>query len=298
MHRKIAMAIMALSLGGCFVLTSLPVWAQQNQHQQQNKGRGQSGGGGNAGAPQGGGRTAAPSVTRAAAPSVTRTATPSVTRKITIPTTATRKITIPTTATRKITTPTTAIRKVTTPTTATRKITTPTTATRKITTPTTATRKITTPTTATGKVTPGVAAKVVTPSGGKAHVVTAGKLRGVPASGAGHATVLGHNYSVWRSGYRVRHGNGWRTFVALRTLTAIAIGSSTYYPYAYITAPQPYCTGLTEDGCQLMWQDVRDDRGRHCKSMRGLLPVAIASENAARSDHRLSHFERRLFSVT
>jgi len=53
MPRKIAMAIMALSLGGCFILTSLPVWAQQNQQHQQNKGKGQSGGGGNAGAPHG-----------------------------------------------------------------------------------------------------------------------------------------------------------------------------------------------------------------------------------------------------
>jgi len=279
MPRKIAMAIMALSLGGCFILTSLPVWAQQNQQQQQNKGKGQTGGGGNAGAPHGGARTATPgathtatpSATHTATPSATRTVTPSATRKVTTPTTATHKVSTTTTATRKVTTRTTATRKVSTPTAATRKVTTPTTATRKVTTrttathkvstPTTATRKVTTPTTAARKVTPGVAPKIVSPSGDKAHVVTAGKLRGVPASGAGKATVLGHNYSVWRSGYRVRHGNGWLTFVALRTLTSIAIGSRHYYPYAYITAPQPYCTGLTEDGCQLMWQDVETIEG-------------------------------------
>jgi hypothetical protein len=221
MPRKIAMAIMALSLGGCFILTSLPVWAQQNQQQQQNKGKGQTGGGGNAGAPHGGVRTATPGATHTATPSATRTVTPSATRKVSTPTTATHKASTTTTATRTVTTPTTAARKVT----------------------------------------PGVAPKIVSPSGDKAHVVTAGRLRGVPASGAGQATVLGHNYSVWRSGYRVRHGNGWLTFVALRTLTSIAIGSRHYYPYAYITAPQPYCTGLTEDGCQLMWQDVETIEG-------------------------------------
>jgi hypothetical protein len=273
MPRKIAMAIMALSLGGCFILTSLPVWAQQNQQQQQNKGKGQTGGGGNAGAPHGGVRTATPGATHTATPSATRKVTTSTTatRKVSTPTTAThkvnttttatRKVTTPTTATRKVSTTTTATRKVTTPTTATRKVNTRTTATRKVSTTTTATRKVTTPTTAARKVTPGAAPKIVSPSGEKAHVVTAGKLRGMPASGAGQATVLGHNYSVWRSGYRVRHGNGWLTFVALRTLTSIAIGSRHYYPYAYITAPQPYCTGLTEDGCQLMWQDVETIEG-------------------------------------
>ena len=34
------------------------------------------------------------------------------------------------------------------------------------------------------------------------------------------------------------------------------IGSGTYYPYAYISAAQPYCDGLTEEGCHLMWQEV------------------------------------------
>jgi len=86
-------------------------------------------------------------------------------------------------------------------------------------------------------------------------------LRGMPVRGAGRATIRGHNFSVWRSGYRVRHGGGWRTFIALSALSAIAVGSSSYYPYAYISAPQPYCEGLTEDGCQLMWQEVETIEG-------------------------------------
>ena len=40
-----------------------------------------------------------------------------------------------------------------------------------------------------------------------------------------------------------------------------AIGSSQYYPYAYVSAPEPYCEGLTEDGCELMWQEVETIEG-------------------------------------
>ena len=112
-----------------------------------------------------------------------------------------------------------------------------------------------------GVVTPKAAAKIVTPSGDNAHVVTAGKFRNMPIRGAGQTIIRGKNFSVWRSGYRVRHGSRWRTFVALSVLSAIVIGSSDYYPYAYISAPQPYCEGLTEDGCQLMWQEVQTVEG-------------------------------------
>ena len=103
------------------------------------------------------------------------------------------------------------------------------------------------------------APRVVTPKG--TRTVTASRLRGVPTQGVSSAVISGHNYSAWRSGHRVRHGRGWRTFVALSALGAIAIGSSEYYSYAYITAPENYCEGLTEDGCELMWQDVETIEG-------------------------------------
>ena len=123
-----------------------------------------------------------------------------------------------------------------------------------------ASRKVVAPA-ATGRkvVSPAVAPRVVTPRG--ARTVTASRLRGVPARGAGRTAIRGHNYSVWRSGYRIRHGSGWWTFVALSTLGAIAIDSNEYYPYAYISAPEDYCEGLTEDGCELMWQDVETIEG-------------------------------------
>jgi hypothetical protein len=83
----------------------------------------------------------------------------------------------------------------------------------------------------------------------------------VPARGAGRTVIRGQNYSAWRSGYRIRHGSAWWTFVALSTLGAIAIDSNEYYPYAYISAPEDYCEGLTEDGCELMWQEVQTIEG-------------------------------------
>jgi len=108
-------------------------------------------------------------------------------------------------------------------------------------------------------VSPAAAPRVVTPRG--TRTVTASRLRAVPARGAGRVVIRGQNYSAWRSGYRVRHGSGWWTFVALSTLGAIAIGSNQYYPYAYLSAPERYCEGLTEDGCELMWQEAETIEG-------------------------------------
>jgi hypothetical protein len=117
------------------------------------------------------------------------------------------------------------------------------------------------PGTTTGRkvVSPTASPRVITPRGTRA--VTASRLRGVPTRGVRGTVIRGHNYSAWRGGHRVRYGSGWRTFVALSALGAIAIGSSQYYPYAYISAPESYCEGLTEDGCELMWQQVETVEG-------------------------------------
>jgi hypothetical protein len=108
---------------------------------------------------------------------------------------------------------------------------------------------------------PKAAHKTFTPRGAKSHVVIAARIRGVPARGVGRTAISGRNYSVWRSGYRVRRGGNWRTFVALGTLGALTIGAAEYYPYAYIEAPQDYCDGLTEDGCQLVFDDIETMEG-------------------------------------
>jgi hypothetical protein len=112
---------------------------------------------------------------------------------------------------------------------------------------------------ATPKATTRSASRVITPRGTRA--VTASRLRSAPARGAGRTVIRGQNYSVWRSGYRVRRSGGWRTFVALSTLSAIMIGSNEYYPYAYVTAPEDYCQGLTADGCELNWDQVQTVEG-------------------------------------
>ena len=106
---------------------------------------------------------------------------------------------------------------------------------------------------------PVAARRVVKPRGSRA--VTASRIRGVPAHGTRRAVIHGRNYSAWRSGHRVRHGNGWRTYGALSILGAILVGSNEYYPYAYISAPESYCEGLTEDGCELVWQQVETVEG-------------------------------------
>ncbi len=123
--------------------------------------------------------------------------------------------------------------------------------------PATVTPRVITP----GTATTTTAHRVFTPRGPKAGVVTAASIRSVPLRGAGRAVIAGRNYSVWRSGHRVRYRNRWRTFVALGTLGVLAIGAAEFYPYAYIDAPEPYCDGLTEDGCQLVFQEVETEEG-------------------------------------
>ena len=116
--------------------------------------------------------------------------------------------------------------------------------TRTVTPRTTRTRTVTTRT------------RTVTPLATRTRTVTAGRfLRGT------RTTIRGRNFSVRRGGFRIRHGRKWRTFVALSALSAIVIGSSSYYPYAYISAPEPFCEGLTEDGCQLQWREVETIEG-------------------------------------
>jgi hypothetical protein len=70
-----------------------------------------------------------------------------------------------------------------------------------------------------------------------------------------------HKFSVWRGKHRVRHNNRWRTFVTVGSLGAIMFGSNNYYPYAYVSADEMYCSGLTDEGCQLRWREVETVEG-------------------------------------
>jgi hypothetical protein len=218
------MTILALSLGGCLIQMSPPDANAQ-------------GFGGGAATPQSGsGATVAQprsGATRAVVPHAARTITPRTTRTVTQPRTTTRTFGQPKGTTRVITQPKGTSRVVGQP---------------------KGGQKVVGPAGFGNK-----APRVVTPHG--TRTITASRLRGVPTRGLGRTVIGGHNYSAWRSGHRVRHGSGWRTFVGIGALGAIAIGSSEFYPYAYISAPENYCEGLTEDGCELMWQDVETIEG-------------------------------------
>jgi hypothetical protein len=100
-----------------------------------------------------------------------------------------------------------------------------------------------------------------TPHGANAGIVTMSRLGDVPAIGVSVASIRGQNYSVWRHGYHAHYHDRLYTCVALSALPAILIGANEFYPFAYIDAPEPYCDGLTEDGCQLAWQNVETDEG-------------------------------------
>jgi hypothetical protein len=219
MHRKIAMTILAFSLGGCFILMPPPAAKAQAVGQSTTAPKSDSGAA--VAQPRSGAtRTVAPRATRTVTPHATRTVTP---RTVTQPRTTTRTFGQPKGTTRLVGQPKSG-------------------------------QKVVGPA-GLGNKTP----RVVTPRG--TRTITASRLRGVPTRGLGRTVIGGHNYSAWRSGHRVRHGSGWRTFVGIGALGAIAIGSSEFYPYAYISAPENYCEGLTEDGCELMWQDVETIEG-------------------------------------
>jgi hypothetical protein len=106
----------------------------------------------------------------------------------------------------------------------------------------------------------------------------AAKLRGLPASGAGRAVTRGRNYTAFRSGYRVRHGGGWRTFAALSTLGAIAIGASetilTPTSRLHLGA-RALLRGADRRRLPAHVAGRRNDRRRRHSTMPGLLSVAI-----------------------
>jgi hypothetical protein len=108
-----------------------------------------------------------------------------------------------------------------------------------------------------------------TPRGTNATVVTMSRVRSVPAMGVSRVSIGGQDYSMWRHSYRTRYHDRWYTCVALSALPAILIASNEFYPFAYIDAPESYCDGLSEDGCQLVWQDVETEEG-------GVIPQCVA----------------------
>ena len=54
---------------------------------------------------------------------------------------------------------------------------------------------------------------------------------------------------------------GYRTFVAIGALSAIAIGTQFYDPDGYVAVARPICGGFTANGCRLRWQEVPTEDG-------------------------------------
>jgi len=108
-----------------------------------------------------------------------------------------------------------------------------------------------------------------TPHGANAGVVTMSRVRSIPAMGVSRVSIGGQDYSLWRHGYRARYHDRLYTCVALSALPAILIAANEFYPFAYTDAPESYCDGLSEDGCQLVWQDVETEEG-------GVIPQCVA----------------------
>ena len=65
----------------------------------------------------------------------------------------------------------------------------------------------------------------------------------------------------WVGPKKLYWGGKWKTFVPLAALGAVVIGGSYYYADSYITVAQPYCGGVTPDGCRLNWQRVNFEDG-------------------------------------
>ena len=71
----------------------------------------------------------------------------------------------------------------------------------------------------------------------------------------------GRNFHLFR-GRRIIHRAGHlRHLVPFGILGGIYLGTQYYEPYGYVSLPAPECTGLTEDGCELRWQEVPTDEG-------------------------------------
>jgi beta/gamma crystallin len=63
------------------------------------------------------------------------------------------------------------------------------------------------------------------------------------------------------TGRRFWWRGGWRTLIGVGLLTGFAIGPDFYYPEGYVALAEPACTGYTDDGCTMRWQDVAADDG-------------------------------------
>ena len=128
---------------------------------------------------------------------------------------------------------------------------------------------------------------------GGARTGTTGRVGGARVGGArtGGVTRIGNRRVTTFTGRRFWWHGGWHTLIGIGLLTPWIIDGIDYFPEGYLAYAEPVCTGYTEDGCSLRWQDVAAEDGsaipqcvQYCpRSRRGppagaaMAPVAQAA---------------------
>jgi beta/gamma crystallin len=108
---------------------------------------------------------------------------------------------------------------------------------------------------------------------------TAGRVGGARTGGV---TRIGNRRVTTFTGRRFWWHGGWHTLIGIGLLTPWIIDGIDYFPEGYLAYSEPVCTGYTEDGCSLRWQDVAAEDGssipqcvQYCpRSRRGPPPGA------------------------
>jgi Beta/Gamma crystallin len=93
---------------------------------------------------------------------------------------------------------------------------------------------------------------------GGARVGTAGRVGGARTGGV---TRIGARRVTTFTGRRFWWNGGWRVLIGIGLLTPWVIDDIDYLPEGYLAYAEPVCTGFTEDGCALRWQDVAAEDG-------------------------------------
>ncbi|HEV2957518.1 MAG TPA: beta/gamma crystallin-related protein [Xanthobacteraceae bacterium] len=86
------------------------------------------------------------------------------------------------------------------------------------------------------------------------------RVGGTRVGGTRVTTIRNRRFTTF-AGRRFWWRGGWRTLIGVGLLTGFAIGPDFYYPEGYVALAKPTCTGYTDDGCALRWQDVATDDG-------------------------------------
>jgi beta/gamma crystallin len=100
-------------------------------------------------------------------------------------------------------------------------------------------------------------------TGGARTGTAGGRTGGARVGGArvGGVTRIGARRVTTFTGRRFWWHGRWVGLVGIGLLTPWVLDGTDYFPEGYLAYSEPVCTGYTEDGCALRWQDVATDDG-------------------------------------